>query len=445
MRSNIYRWSLPGATAAVVTTAAFSKTFLPFYLVGSTAILALTCAFGVILVAVSWRQFCDSASRVTDILVVLGLLYGAVIISYLSGSFPEVPVTYLFGILIFHALFMIFGFAAALAPRVILMLLLGAATIYSIVIAQYAVQFGDLMRDGYLHDVFRVGDMTVAITFHQNIGTVLGLAALAALGLATNRIGRILAIGTLPLVLLFTFHIAARGAMVALVCSLLFLAGAGFWVRSKKLALVGFIAVIVAATVASGLFYRRALQDQDIDAVAPDAISRTIREIQDPRPGFRMQIWARAWHRISTEPDRLLFGRGIGMYPVNEGFGAPDWLLHPTEGSRHYPHSVYLEMLHEMGIIGLLLFSVLTFSPLIVSLRRWGRFSREERSIMSLYVFMLASSAISGAFAYSYMLQFFLALTVGTIALNRAGDPVVHRLDESGEEPNRTLSTRVRI
>jgi hypothetical protein len=35
-----------------------------------------------------------------------------------------------------------------------------------------------------------------------------------------------------------------------------------------------------------------------------------------------------AMHEIANEPDRLLFGRGIGMYPVNKGFGAPDWLLH---------------------------------------------------------------------------------------------------------------------
>ncbi len=417
MQSNSNKWCQ--ATAAVVTTAAFSKTFVPFYLVGSTAIFALTSALGIVLVAVNWREFFDNASRVTDTLAVLGLLYGAVIISYMSRSFPEVPVTYLLGILGFHALFLIFGFAAARAVRTMLLLLLGAAAIYSITIAQYAVRFGDLMQDGYLHDVFGVGDPAMAVTFHQNMGTVLGLAALAAVGLATTRIRQSLIIGLLLLVLAFMFHVAARGAMVALVCGLLFLAAGVLWVRSKRRALLGFMVLILAATFASGVFYRRALQDKDIDAVAPDAISRTIREIQDPRPGFRIQIWARTWHRISTEPDRLLFGRGIGMYPVREGFGAPDWLLHPTEGSRHYPHNVYLEMLHEMGIIGLLLFSVLTFSPLILSLRHWARLSREEKSIMSLYVFMLASSTISGAFAYSYLLQFFLALAVGTIALKR--------------------------
>ena len=257
---------LAGVTAAVVTTAAFAKTFFPFYLIGSTAIFAATCALGAALIAVSWRPIYDMASRVTDILLILAAFYGLVIASFLIYSRPAVPTTHLVGILIFHALFMIFGFSAARALKVVLMMLLGAAAIYSIVIIQYAARFGDLVQDGYLQDIFGVGDPDVFVTFHQNIGIVLGLAALAAIGLASNRVRQILALGALPLVLLFLFYISARGALVALVCSLVFLAGAGFWVRSKKLALLAVVAVIVAATMASGLFYQRALQSKDWNA-----------------------------------------------------------------------------------------------------------------------------------------------------------------------------------
>lgn len=444
MQSNSDTWSLAGLTAAVVTTATFAKIFVPFYLIGSTAIFAITSALGIVLVAVSWRQICDNAKRVTDILVLLGLLYVVVIISYLLNSFPVVPVTHLLGIVIFHALFMIYGFAAARALKAVLLTLLGAAAIYLIVIVQYIVRFGDLMRDGYLHDVFGVGEPAVSITFHQNIGMVLGLAALASLGLGSNWIKRILAIGALPLVLLFMFHIAARTALVALVCSLIFLTGAGFWVRSKKLALFSVMAAIVAATLASGLFYQHALQDKDVDAVAPDAISRTIREIQDPRAGFRMQIWERAWHRVSTEPARLLLGRGIGMFPVDEGFGPPDWLLRRAEGSRHYSHNVHLEMLYETGITGLLFFSTLTLFPLVVSLRRWHLFSPAEKSTVSLYVFNLVSSELSGAFAFAYDFQFFFALTIGIIALKRADDVLVPGLSPTRDnlDPTRPAQAR---
>jgi O-antigen ligase len=325
----------------------------------------------------------------------------------------------LLGILIFHALFMIFGFAAARALNVFLMMLLGAAAIYVIVIIHYTIRFGDLQAGGYLHDIFGVGDPAVSVTFHQNMGILFSFAALAALGLAASRIRRILAIGALPVVLLFMFHISARAGLVGLVCSLVFWTGANLWIRSRRLTLLAVFAAAVAVALASNAFYQRALQDKDVDAVAPDAISRTIREIQDPRPLFRLQIWQRTWHQIATEPDRLLLGRGIGMFPVREGFGAPDWLLRKAEGSKYYPHNVHLEMLYEAGIVGLLLFSLVTLLPLAGSLTHWHLFSLAEKSAVSMYVFYLVGSALSGAFAFQFLYWFFFALTVGIIALKR--------------------------
>ena len=427
------RWRLAGLTAAAVTTATFAKAFVPFYLIGSTAIFAVTSASGIALLAIDWRRLRDNASHVADILVLLGLFYGVVIISYVASSYPAVPVTHLLGILIFHALFISFGFAAARAMKVVLWMLLGAAAVYSIVIAQYTLRFGDLMRDGYLHDVFGVGISAIFITFHQNIGSILGLAALAALGLSSNRMTRILAIGVLPLVLLFMFHIAARTALVALVCSLVFLPAAALWVRSRKLAVLSVTVIVVAAIFASAIFYRRALQDKAVDALAPDAISRTIRELQDPRPLFRMQIWDRAWHRILSEPNRILIGRGVGMFPVDEGYGPPDWLLRQTEGAKHYPHNIYLERLYETGITGLLLFGILTLYPLLISLRRWHLLSPTDKSSVSMYLFNLVSVELSGALAFSYDFQFFFALMIGMIALQRADNVAAPGLTQASD------------
>jgi O-antigen ligase len=185
------------------------------------------------------------------------------------------------------------------------------------------------------------------------------------------------------------------------------------------------VTVIVAATIAWGVLSQRALNQIEVDAKAPDAVSRTIRELQNPDPGFRLPIWEQTWRHIVTEPDRLPLGRGIGMYPVNEGFGAPDWLLHPTEGSKYYPHNVHLEILYETGIVGLVLFGILTVFPMVASLRRQSVFSSAERSAIAMYVFVLISSEISGAFAYTYILQFFLALTAGIIAVKRADNAAV--------------------
>jgi O-antigen ligase len=413
--------NLARLAAVTVTVAAFAKMFVPFYLVGSTAIFVGTSALGIALVTVSWRSLSVSATQVADILIVMALFYAAVIVSYFTHSRPAVPITYLLGILVFHAMFIIFGFAAARALKAVLLVLLGAAAFYSIWLTQYAVRFGDIMNGSYIDDVFGIGDRLTYISFHQNIGLAIGLGALAAIGLASNHFKQALAAVALPIVFFLLFHIASRTALVALLGSLAFLGFAACWARSKKIATLVVVATFIAVTISVFVFYHREIQG-DVRTTAPDAVSRTIQELENPNPEFRIPIWTRTLNHIMSEPGLLLLGRGVGMYPVNEGRGAPDWLLHPTEGSKYYPHDVHLEILYETGIVGFLLFSILTFFPLAVSLRRWSRFSREEKSIVSLYVFILVSSEISGVFAYSYLLQFFLALQIGIIALNRADD-----------------------
>jgi O-Antigen ligase len=408
------RWTSPTVTVAVL-----AKTFVPFYLIGSTAIFAASVAVGLVLVALSWRPMFVSARHVRGALIVVALFYAVVVVSFLVYSRAAVPATHLWGILIFHGIFLIFGFSAARELKMVLLVLLGMATIYVAVLALHALRFGGVTTGINIDDIFGIGVPAIYITFHQNIGFVLGVGILAALGLASNRITQTLAVSALPIVLLFLFHIAARTAFVALATSLVFLSFTTLWAYSRKVALLTAAALVVAATIALGVFSQRALNQIAVDATAPDAVSRTIRELQDPNPGFRLPIWTRTLHAIVNEPDSLLFGRGIGMFPVNDGF-APDWLLHPTEGSKHYPHNVHMEILYETGIAGLLLFSILTALPIITSLRCWPAFSSAEKSAAAIYVFTLASSEISGGFAYTYILQFFLALTVGVIALKNA-------------------------
>jgi len=434
MSVNVDKRRLKGVTAAVTTTAAFAKMFLPFHMIGSTAIFAAASAIGAALVIVCRRPLFEMAGKVAEFLLVSAGFYILVIVNFLILSRPNVPTTHLLGILVFHALFMVFGFATARSLNVLLMMLLGAAAIYLIAILNYAIRFGDLEQDGYLHDVFGFGDPAVFITFHQNIGFVFGLAVLAAFGLASRRIKKIASFTVLPIILLFLLYISSRGALVAVVFSLIFWLSADLWRRSHKLALIGVVAITLAVAIASGLFYRYALHDKDVNARAPDAISRTIREIQNPDPGLRLQIWARTWHRVATEPGKLLFGRGVGIYPIDEGSGAPDWLLRPTEGSKNYPHNVHLETLYETGIVGLLLFSILTIMPLVWSLRRWSAFSSVEKAGVAAYVFTLVSSDLSGTFAYLYLLQFFLAITVGIIALKRMAEANTFR--ETTAAPN---------
>ena len=412
-----WHWLAPLA-AAIVTVATFAKAFVPFYLIGSTPIFVIACLAGLGLVALSGRELAAQAAALRTPLVMICLLYCIFLASFLLHSQNRVPMTHLAGIVIFHGLFLLFGFAAARALRGVFAVLLAMAAIYLVVVAQYTIRFGDLMRDGYLHNVFGVAIPALITTFHQNIGTSLGLAAIAAFGFAERRT-RIFAWLALPFVFWFLFHIAARTAIVALASSLLFWAGAILWNRSRKIAAASLSGIVVLAAVATGLFYQRALHDGNVDPKAPDAISRTIREIQDPRPLFRLQIWTRAVNRIVSEPDKLLIGRGIGVYSIDEGFGPPNWLLQPAEGNKYYPHNIFLEILYEAGLAGLLPLIVLTLLPLGISLNRWNSYEAPDRAAIMLYAFYFMIVLISGSFAFSYDFQFFLGLAIGVIALDR--------------------------
>lgn len=413
---------LATCTSIAATLAVLAKTFVPFYLIGSTAIFAASIAVGLVLIGLSWRSIIDSASRVRDVLMVAALFYAVVVVVFLAYSRDTVPATHLWGIVIFHGIMLVFGLAAAPALKMVLLILVGMASVYTAMLTLHALRFGGITAGGNIDDIFGIGVPAIYITFHQNIGFILGVAAIAALGLASHRVTKILVASILPVVLLFLFYIAARTALVSLASGLLFLGFAALWMHSRRITLLAAGAVIVIATLALVILSQRNLGQIEVDMQAPDAISRTIRELKDPNPGFRLPIWKQTWHRVASEPNQLLFGRGIGMYPVDAGFGSPDWLLRPTEGSKHYPHNVGLELLYESGIAGLLLFGALTLWPITTSLRRWSAFSSAERSVVAIYVFSVASSEISGAFAYTYMLQFFLALTVGIIALKRAAE-----------------------
>jgi hypothetical protein len=403
-------------TAVVVTIATFAKSFVPFYLIGSTHIFVASCLLGLVLIAFASRNLVEQAVYATEMLALLVLLYCVVVASFLINSLYRVPMTHLFGILIFHGLFLLFGFAASRALTAVFAVLAIGAAVYLILIAQYVLRFGDLVQNGYLMDVFGVRDPALSIAVHSQVGNVLALAELAALGFCHRR-ARLVALAALPFVFLLLFHIGTRTALVALACGLCFLAWADLWLRSRKLAVTSVATLIVSVAIASTLFYQFAVRDAAVYTTNTNVVVRTIREIQSHDPGFRLPIWSRAWERISSQPDRLLLGRGIGSYSIDEGFGPSTWLL--DKSPKHYPHNSYLELLYETGILGFLIFTVLTMLPLLLSLKHWDRLSTAERAAIAIYVFYLVTVEISGSFAYSYDFQYFFGLAAGVVALKR--------------------------
>ncbi len=403
-------------TAIATTIAAFAKSFVPFYLVGSTSIFILACLAAILLIVVRWREVLTDASYATNVLVLIATLYAIIVVNFLFKTSGDVPFTYLIGMLAFHGLFFLFGFSAARGLNQIFAVLLAQAAVFLIYIVGYTFRFGDPMSQGYLGDVFGAGEPSRYITFHVVIGTTFGIAILVALGLATAWVARLSVYAMIPLALWFMFHIASRTSLVALVCSLAFLVGTALWVRSKRSALLAIALLCLLALPISAGLYRYMLDAAD-NPRAPDAISRTIREVQSDNPEYRLQIWQRTWQRIMGEPSHFLFGRGIGSYAIDEGFGPPTWLL--DKSPKHYPHNIHLEVLYEFGLAGFSIFALITFFPLVAALQLWGKLSLQARAATSIYLFYLVSCGISGSFSYSYDFQFFLGLAIGVIALKR--------------------------
>lgn len=409
---------LTALIAGIATVAVFAKSFTPYYLIGSTPIFAAACGLGLVLTALNWRQVVNLTNRVRPIFVLIVLLYVLVTANYFLNSFPKVPITHLLGILIFHGIFLLFGLAGAGAPSAVFAVLLVQGIAYIMIFGLFAIRVGDFVRpDGHPEDVFGLGpDLSLAI--HQQVGSQMALAVLAAFGLTLGRT-RWLAIAFVPLAVTVIYRMQARTSLLALGGSLVLLAFGACYVRKKSLALALASTTAISAVLASVLFYQYAIK-ANVEPEASGLVSRTVREIKERPPGMRMSIWSNTWDRIAANPPgKLAFGRGIGAYPIDEGAGPPDWLLKKTEGARTYPHNTPLEMLYETGIAGLLIYTLLTLLPLAAAIGYWPLLSIQEKLVISIYFFYLLSSQLSGAFAVSYDFQFFLGLAIGIVGLKR--------------------------
>ena len=100
--------------------------------------------------------------------------------------------------------------------------------------------------------------------------------------------------------------------------------------------------------------------------------------------GARMSMWLSS---VSLWVDNPLFGSGIGGYPIIMGYG----------DFRSYPHNIFLEIMVELGLVGLFLFVMLLF----VSFRSLGTLRAVRNDpirliILMLFTFTTGRALISG-------------------------------------------------
>ena len=164
-----------------------------------------------------------------------------------------------------------------------------------------------------------------------------------------------------------------------------------------------------------------------------DSISNRIASIfshSDTSSSYRLGIWKGVWRMLS---DVSPYGIGIG-----EGaFAAvyPSYALHGIETAPH-SHSLYLQILTELGISGAVIFSVFLFILVQMNLSHIASPDSKSGKMVEVGIFCgLIAFLVQGVtdyvwYNYRIFLMFWITvgLSVGAVLMSK------NALDESSEE-----------
>lgn len=248
----------------------------------------------------------------------------------------------------------------------------------------------------------------------NQLAAVLGAGVVLAAGLAgaapALSIGRSLALGAATVCLFAAFLTLSRGGLVALGFGFL---GALFLGGRWR---IHAVAMGTLATLAALCYFA---------LFAPPQATERVLEV-DGGTG-RTDIWTIGWRMVEDEP---IVGVGAGNFQVSSA----NYLLEPGAIARDeyildtpkVAHNVYLEVLAELGIVGLALFLAIVVFSLACAIRAARAFEASgERSMeliarsgaIALVVLLAADFFISDQFAKQLWLL--LGLGPGLLAIAR--------------------------
>lgn len=102
-----------------------------------------------------------------------------------------------------------------------------------------------------------------------------------------------------------------------------------------------------------------------------------------------------------------ILGTGIGSFPIHyKGIDIVD-----------YPHNIFLELLSEMGLVGLLLFTILILYPVLNLVRNRNRLvflNPENLTVLFCFLFLFLNANITGDINDNRLLFTFTSLTLST-------------------------------
>ncbi len=262
----------------------------------------------------------------------------------------------------------------------------------------------------------------------NQLAAVLVVALVLALALAAvtrSPARRLLLIGAASLALVSVFLTASRGGIVGLIAAMvtaIVLARGRRWA-----AIAGVMAIVAASVVYIGLF-------------DPGVANRY--STSDGGNG-RTDIWKVGWRMVEAHPVRGVgagnFRDVSGQYLLTEpgAITASDQIIDEP----HFAHNVYLEVLAELGIVGLTLFGALVVASIGTGVRAARGFARAGDASMELLsravVVALVSLLAMDFFLsdqFSKQLWLLLALCPALLAI-AAGRSVAAASEEPGWAP----------
>jgi putative inorganic carbon (HCO3(-)) transporter len=243
----------------------------------------------------------------------------------------------------------------------------------------------------------------------NQLGGYLAVAAILAVTLACDRrlpaLGRTACAGAAALCLPLQLLTGSRGALLGLGTALIvapFLAG-----RGRRAGVV----VLAASTVLAGTAF--------FMTVAPTAIVEHLTN-GDTSGSGRTDIWRMGWRMVEAHPV-------TGVGPGNFSVSTIDYLLRPGVTQRaiyivdqpKVAHNIYLEVLAELGVVGLTLFGVIVVAGVrsaLAAARASGRRGDRESELLSRGLLLALLAMLVAAFfsseLFSKQLWILLALAI---------------------------------
>jgi hypothetical protein len=179
-----------------------------------------------------------------------------------------------------------------------------------------------------------------------------------------NSRAMLLAIAFLNLI--GTISTDSRGDFVGLLCVLAY-----FFIRSRRKVLILFLCALMSLCV--------------LPFLPSDYISemQSIKDTSSGTAAIRRHYWKIAW-RVFSDPRNTLFGVGLGNAPFRLGDyeTGDDLERFPSSGGRAV-HSIYFEILPDLGVWGIVIVGTLLGSSLKQNFRNIKKLERASKNVLA--------------------------------------------------------------